>query len=125
METIFIKLITTGALLVISILSGIWLHKKGRPLNTAIFTLHKLVAVAAIVLVVISAVNLFSRAEIRSLVDTAILALSGIIFLALVISGMLLSFDKLSIERIRGIHKITPLLALISSAGVVFLLSSN
>jgi hypothetical protein len=125
MDTLSSQLIASGVLILLSILSGVWLHKKGRPLNTAIFTIHKLVALATIVLVIISAVHLYNNAEIKPLSNTVVIAFCGITYLALVVSGALLSFEKLSTTAIQGIHKVAPLLAMISSAGVVFLLGSN
>jgi hypothetical protein len=44
-----IKPITAGLLLLATIPSGIWLSRKGKPYNTGIFTIHKLIAVAAVV----------------------------------------------------------------------------
>ena len=38
------KLILTGVLFLISVITGHWLHSQGRPLKTGIFTVHKLVA---------------------------------------------------------------------------------
>lgn len=46
--------------------SGIWLSNSGKPYNTVIFTIHKLIALTAVVFTVILIVNLFRNVEIEN-----------------------------------------------------------
>ena len=43
------KFVIAGIFLVLIIVSGLWLSRTGRPLNVLILTVHKLIAVAGVV----------------------------------------------------------------------------
>ena len=47
MNTTATKLIIAGLLFVFTLLSGVWVSHSGKPINTVIFTIHKLIALAA------------------------------------------------------------------------------
>jgi NADPH:quinone reductase-like Zn-dependent oxidoreductase len=42
------KFIIPGILFLLTLAAGVWLSQSGRPLNTLIFTVHKLIALAAV-----------------------------------------------------------------------------
>jgi hypothetical protein len=42
-------IIATGLLFLITFISGAWLSRNGRPLNTAIFTIHKLISLLTLI----------------------------------------------------------------------------
>jgi hypothetical protein len=48
-----IRTISAGVLFIFIIASGLWLTKSGRPLNAAIFTVHKLIALIALIIMII------------------------------------------------------------------------
>jgi hypothetical protein len=108
----------------ITVLSGIVLSNAGRPLNSMIFTVHKLIAVATIILMVVSIRDLYKAVEIQALYPVLIVVV-GLFFLALLVSGALLSFDKLAQVAVLRVHQIAPLLAISFSALVIYLLASN
>ena len=47
------KFLITGAIFIFVLLSGVWLSRTGRPLNTLILTIHKLISLSAVVYLVI------------------------------------------------------------------------
>lgn len=125
METMTTRLLAAGVLFLLTILSGFWLSSAGKPYNSGIFAVHKLIAVAVIILTVISVNKLYQAAELRSFMMLVLIAASGLFFLALIVTGALLSLNiPLQGAAIR-IHQLAPLLALGFSAATVFLLATG
>lgn len=125
METMTTRLIGAGVLFLLTIFSGFWLSSAGKPYNSGIFTVHKLIAVAVIILTAISVNKLYQAAELRSFIMLVLIAASGLFFLALIVTGALLSLNiPLQGGAIR-IHQLAPLMALGFSAVTVFLLATG
>ena len=124
MNTMTTKLIAAGVLSIFTLLSGVWLSHSGKPYNTAIFTIHKLIAVATVVVIGMSVVNLYKSLDIRTFVVFLGIAISVLFFLSLVVSGGLLSLDILPQVALR-IHQVVPLLAVAASAMTLYLLMSR
>jgi hypothetical protein len=115
------KIMYCGLGLVLTLVSGIILSQIGRPLNSAVFTVHKLIAVGTVILIGVSIRNLYNAGNVQSL-HFVLIGITGLLFLMLVVSGSLLSFDKLATKPVIMIHQIAPLLVLIFSAITVYLL---
>lgn len=124
MNTITSKIITIGGLLLFVIVSGVILSKLGRPLNTLVFTIHKLSAVGVIVLLVIN-INKMVRAGDIPTLHIAMIVIAGVLFLGLVASGISLSFEKPVPPIFLRAHQALPLLALASSTISYYLLVSS
>ncbi|MCB8987851.1 MAG: hypothetical protein H6661_08905 [Ardenticatenaceae bacterium] len=118
------KIIYCGLGLALTLLSGFILSKLGRPLNSAIFTVHKLIAVGTVILIGVS-IREWVKAVDVSAFFPVIVGVTGLLFLALVVSGALLSFDKLAVPPILMIHQIVPLLAVAFTMITVYLLAGN
>lgn len=115
------KIIAIGVLFLLTIISGIWLHNIGKPLNTLIFTIHKLLALATVLFTAITIYNLFKNTEIKTTILILIIT-AGFSLLALFISGALLSIGKLKGNIVLTIHNIATILAVFSSAVTIYLL---
>jgi hypothetical protein len=118
------KIMYCGLGFVLTLISGIILSKSGRPLNSAIFTVHKLIAVGTVILIGVSIRDLYKAVDVSALY-LFISAITGLFFLALVVSGALLSFDKLAVLPVLRIHQIAPLLSLVFATITVYLLVGN
>ncbi|MBN1132839.1 MAG: hypothetical protein JXR52_11455 [Bacteroidales bacterium] len=116
------KLIISGILVFLLLVSGMWLSLLGRPLNTIIFTFHKLLAVAAIVVLVLAVLKMMKGVDLHT-VEVWFVVLSGIFLLLSFGSGALLSFESLVNNFTRMVHKLMPYLAVISMAVTILLLS--
>jgi hypothetical protein len=103
------KIIVTGVLFLLTIISGIWLHNTGEPLNTLIFTIHKLLALATVIFTAIAIYNLHKNVEIKTIILILII-ITGLSLLALFISGAL------------TIHNIATILAVFSTTVTIYLL---
>ncbi len=111
-------------LFVFTVAFGIWLSRAGRPYNSLLFNIHKLVALGA---VVYSAVILY---QLRAGIDLTALALgaiilTGLLVLGLFISGALLSIGKPDHAAILTIHKVAPPLVMVSAAMAIYLLAKQ
>ena len=87
------KFITPGFIFLLTLVSGFWLSNSGKPLNTLIFTAHKLIALAAVIITSIVIYSLIENVEIQFMIVTLIVVL-GLCILASFVTGALLSLDK-------------------------------
>jgi hypothetical protein len=125
MSTILSKPAIIGLLLVSTLLSGVWLSHSGRPYNTGIFTLHKLVALATILIIGVNVDNLYRALDLHTFVTLALIAASGLFFLALLVTGALFSLNVPLQGAALRIHQAAPLLALVSSSITLYLLAGG
>lgn len=98
-------------LFIITVIAGIVLSLLGRPLNTPLFNVHKLIGIGMVVLSVIAFVRLFKletfpKGPVKLLVVIAIISL-----VTLIATGGLLSFDKFSGKFIVILHAISTVVA--------------
>jgi len=118
------KISYCGLGFVLTLISGIVLSKSGRPLNSAIFAVHKLSAVGTAILIILI-IRDFAKTVDMQLIYAIILGIIALLFLALFVSGSLLSFDRTAVQPILRIHQIAPLLAVLFSTISIYLLVSN
>jgi hypothetical protein len=123
MSTLTARLIATGFGLLFTLISGVWLSSSGKPLNTLIFTIHKLIALGTVVYTGLTIYQLYKSTAISAL-QTGGIVVTGLLFLALFISGALLSLGKPVGEVVLAIHRVIPLLAAMTTAGTIYLLVS-
>lgn len=132
MDTIPSKIVICAALFVITLVSGFVLSNLGKPLNTFVFTIHKLVAIGTVILLAVSIYQVVKTVDLQALY-LAVWAVAGLSFLALIVSGALLSLvdgNLLSLEgpaltAILRVHQAAPLLALVFSTVSVYLLNGS
>ena len=121
-----------AGMFVVTVLSGILLSHLGQPYNSLVFTIHKLIAVATLILVARYVYKLNQAVDVSSFIGPGALLVTGLLFVALIISGALLSLEGgalLSLQApllqtIHTIHQVTPMLALISAGLTVYLLAA-
>jgi len=118
------KMMYCGLGFVLTLISGVVLSNFGRPLNSAIFGIHKIIAVATIVLLGMNIRTLYRMVDVQTL-NQVLIVVTALLLLALVISGALLSFDKLAVQAVLRIHQVMPMLALAFSVLTVYLLIGN
>jgi hypothetical protein len=63
--------------------------------------------------------------DIRTFVELVVIAVTGLLFLLLFVSGALLSLDKPAPQAILRVHQVAPLLALVASSVTIYLLVSG
>ena len=118
------KIISTGLLFLFTIVSGIWLSNSGKPLNTLIFNIHKLIALGSVIFIAIVIRNLLKNVAINNVILILIIV-TGLFVLVLFVSGALLSFGKPVNNINLTIHAVTPIPAVITTAMIIYLLLSR
>lgn len=115
------KILITFILLACMILSGFWLSRSGKPLNTFILTVHKLISLGALVFLVITVVQAHQASPLTPL-QWAVSLLSGVLFLALIASGGFLSAGKSLPQMVLNIHRFLPYALALSAISDLYLL---
>jgi hypothetical protein len=121
MSTNISRIVVVGLLFLFTFVFGIWLSNSGKPYNSVLFNVHKLIALGAVIATAVTVYHLRADIEIRVLVLGAIV-ITGLLFLALFVSGALLSIGKPDHAAILAIHRVAPLLALVFTALTLYLL---
>jgi hypothetical protein len=101
------KLIISTILIIIAIVTGVLIHRGGKPYDTLFFTIHKL---AALVAAVITIIKIKKNRMIRYSGKRLIACLAG-----LFITGALLSVNTGPYVVLLSIHNITTAVILIDS----------
>jgi hypothetical protein len=125
MSPIMSQLIAAGVLFLFTLLSGVWLSHSGRPLHTVIFTIHKLIALASVIVFASSVNQLYRTVGPKQSVQLILMAASSVFFLALFVSGAILSRAVPSTGASLKVHQLVTLLVLGSSTFMVSLLANN
>jgi hypothetical protein len=105
-------------------LSGFWLSRSGKPYNGIVFNVHKLIALAAVVIFV-TALYQINRMVTLSAVELIAGVATGVFFLGLFVSGGLLSIDTPMPTIVLKLHHISPYLAVFSTAVTLYLLLNH
>ena len=125
MNTIISRFVIAGVLFLFTLISGVWLSHSGKPLNMAIVTVHKLIALATVIVISVNIYHLYRALEFRTFIELVVIAVTGLLIIALFISGAFLSLGKPLPEAILRIHQLAPMLALASLAMTIYLLVSS
>ncbi len=117
-----IILMIIAVLIILTISSGIWLKKTGRPPKKWILTIHKLFALISVIVIVIIVLPEFKKAESFSVLFISVVILSLISTIILFFTGAMLSTDREKISTLSIIHKIFSPVFVLSVATMLFLL---
>ena len=127
------KIMYTGLFFIFLIISGYLTSGSGTPYRTLIFTIHKFVGVGLGVFLIMNVIQIQKTAPLSPLGIT-VLVVTILIFVALVAAGGLLSVqaegglrgvNPAVLTGITWVHKIFPYLAVLSTAGTLYLLLYN
>lgn len=122
METIPTKLIVAGVLAVLTLITGVVLSNAGRPLNSALFNIHKIISVVMIILVIIGVIQLHKATEAKAMVELGMIILTVVFFIALVATGGMLSFEREWPAVVLRLHQVLPLVSVASATLSTYLL---
>jgi hypothetical protein len=123
METVTTKLVVAGGLFLLTLIFGLIVSRSGRPLSIALVTVHKLSAVAAVVLIGLAVRDLYLIGGELVLIEIGLIVITALLFIALIATGALLTREEMQLpEIVLKIHQVAPLLALACSTLTVYLL---
>jgi hypothetical protein len=126
MGTSQLRVLGAGLFFLLILLSGYWLSRSGKPYGTLIFTIHKLVAVAAVVLLVANVYRIH-RAGTLTIVELSTAIAAGLFFVGTMATGGLLSIpvDKPMPAIVHRLHQVTPYLTVLSTAATLYVLGGR
>lgn len=111
-------------------LSGFWLSRSGKPYSILIFTIHKLIGLAAGVFLIVTVYRTYQVALFNT-IQITVLVVTVLIFVGLVAAGGLLSIEaegglsdtsQSMLAAISMIHKTFPYFAVLSTAATLYLI---
>jgi hypothetical protein len=120
MNTVTTKLIGVAALFLLIFIFGFWLSRSGKPYSPALFNIHKLLSLGALVLIGVLAYRSHQQAALNGAQVTA-LALMLVCFLVSMITGGLLNLERTQ-TALKWVHHVIPYLTFLTSAGSLYLL---
>ncbi len=119
METVS-KFLVPGIILILTLLSGVWLSRSGKPLNNGILTIHKLVALGAVITLVIQTLNALNHAESQFFILLCLIIVS-LCVVALVASGAFMSTEQLGYNLMLVLHNVASVGMILSLAIAIIL----
>jgi hypothetical protein len=118
--------IVATLLAISTLLSGVWLSHSGKPLNIWIVTLHKMIAVITVIAIGMIVRDQYKALDLRNFLQPAAVSLAGLLFLALIATGALLTREEMELPGlVLKVHQVAPLLALAASATAIYLLAGG
>ena len=123
-KVLVIRMAVASVLLLLSAISGIIVRILGRPLSPAVLAMHKLVAVASLVLT-IAAVYTQQKSVWTGAPALVLTIIIGLLFLLLFVSGALLISDKPAGVLLPAIHMAAPLLMVVPALLLYWLYRST
>ena len=124
MGTDLLRVVGAGLFLFVIFLTGFRLTRSGKPYSMIVLTIHKLISLAAVIVLAITMVQINQVARL-SATELAAGVVTGLLFLGTMATGGLLSLGKPMPAVILRLHRITPYLTVLSTAVALYLLLSR
>lgn len=118
METFQLRFLSAGLFFLWIVPSGLWLKHAGKPYSVILFNLHKLIGLGVFVFLAINVYRMNQSASLTAVELTACV-ITGLLFIATIISGGLASIDK---PILPVVHKILPYFTVLSTTLSLYLL---
>lgn len=109
----------SGVAYVLTVAIGIWLSQKGKPYHEALFNIHKLIALAAVILVGVHISNQYKTGEFPATLTLAVAALAFLVII-LFVTGALMSLEKLNYKILHLLHQIVPTILILVGLWMVY-----
>jgi hypothetical protein len=119
-----IPFLIPGVAFVLTLASGLWLSHAGKPLNAAIFNVHKLIALGAVVAAAIQTYHALKITEAQALL-TALLIVVALSIVTLFVTGALMSIGKPAYSILLTLHNVAPFVAVIAGAAAIYLFTRS
>lgn len=118
------KFMLPGIAFLLTLAFGLWLSSRGRPYNSVLFNLHKLIALVTVVLLGIRAVDSIAKMSASVLIVVLPIVMAACA-LALFVSGALMSVGKAPYAPLLTIHRVASMLLVIAFPWMVYLVASG
>ncbi len=121
MNILQLRFVNAGIIFLLIFASGYWLHHSGKPYGALLFNVHKLIGFGLFVFLIVSLYRLNRAAPLSAGEWIACLA-AGLIFLATIVFGGLVSIDKPLPAFVSQLHKLLPYFTVLFTAASIYLL---
>jgi hypothetical protein len=121
MQILTARFIVAVLLFILMILSGIWMRRSGKPYNVIILNVHRLISLAALVMMVLLVIPYLSGSEMTPGLWT-LLSITSLFTLTALLSGWFLNRDNDTTPYMLMLHKFTPYLVTGLTTLMLFLL---
>ena len=101
--------------------TGFWISNGGKPYNTGIFTLHKLITIAAVVILALMTVKTHRTSGLNTAGLAGVIT-SGCLLIGTMVTGGMLSVDKVMPSIVLRMHQILPFLTTLSTGITLFIM---
>lgn len=118
------KLTLPALLFVLTLAFGVWLSNAGKPYNGALFNIHKLIALGAVIVTGVQFSQMLKTAAPPALLITLLIVMA-LCVVALFASGALMSANKLDAALMLTTHRGALLVVAIAAAWIAYLLGSK
>ena len=115
------RFVIPAIVFILTLAFGFGLSRSGRPYNGLLFNIHKLIALAAVVVTVVPLVRSLKSTDLPAL-TIALLALAALGTMVLFVSGALMSAGKLDHALLHTLHRVALAVLVIALPSAVFLL---
>ena len=117
------RFVGAGVFFLLILFSGYWLSRSGKPYNTIVFTIHKLIALAAVVLLGL-AIRRVHQVGPLSTIEWSAAIVTGLFFVGTIATGGVLSVptDKPVPAIVHKLHQVTPYLTICATVATLYLL---
>jgi hypothetical protein len=105
----------------LTLVFGFWLSRKGKPYNGMLFNVHKLIALATVILFGMTVYRLSKDMDVVTLV-IVLLAIAALSVIALFASGAFMSVGKGEYRVWKLVHNIAPVAAVLAIVPAAYLL---
>ncbi|MBK9603626.1 MAG: hypothetical protein IPO36_17575 [Anaerolineales bacterium] len=112
--------LTLGIVFLLTLAFGFWLSRAGKPYNGVLFNIHKLLALAAVIVAVFE-IRKTLQGDGATPFYGVLIALTGVSIIALFATGALMSIGKLNYAVSLTIHKAAPILATMTLIAAIYL----
>lgn len=121
MNTLQLRAAGAGLFFLFIFLSGLWLSRLGKPYPGIPFNIHKFIALGAVVFLGLTVRQLSQGAPLSPL-QIAAVVLTGLCFLATIITGGLTSIETPMPVIVPKLHLVLPFVTSLSSAAALYLI---
>jgi hypothetical protein len=122
MSTIQLRVAGAGVSYLFIFLAGFWLSRSGAPYSVLTLTIHKLISLAAIILLGITAYQTNQAARLGA-IELLVVVVAGLLFIGTIATGGMLSTEKTMPDIVHRLHRITLYLTVLFTAVSLYLLA--
>jgi hypothetical protein len=121
MDSSVSRILAAGLFFLFIFISGFWLSRLGKPYAVVIFTIHKLLALGALLFLGRLVYLAQHTAPLQGL-PLLVIAITAICLLTLFVTGALVSLDKAMPAVLLKLHHALPYLSVAAAGSTLFLL---